>query len=378
MPRKITLESAIVYIKWSLVLSLSWPLPITATKWQIIRFKILAVLSHINIVCFLVPLLILIQDCSDQRVVCIQSYPLICGCFHFWMSVGICHIQYKRFQSLIAEMESYCKHATDYEKTVLQQYVDRCATFYAVVMISFYSTTCVAISAPLFTSAPFPTYAKYPFDVNYQPLKTIIYAQQSLSGLQFSSMLCVSLLVALLLWFTTARFDILCNELRKALTVYELIQCIQKHQQLLRYANDVIENVRFLVLTVVGANAISVICTGAIFATRQPLIINVQFFLMTVISFCDVFTCCWPADSLLTASSDIAQATYESLWYYHNTDKQKNLIFILLKCRKPVILTVGCFIPILSLRYFSSYLSTGFSYMTTLHMMMTENNTNEV
>ncbi|XP_067212042.1 odorant receptor 49b-like isoform X2 [Linepithema humile] len=299
MSRKITLESVIVYIKWSLFPSLSWPLPITATKWQIIRFKILAVLSHINVVCLLVPLLIFIQDCSGQRVICIQTYPFICGCFHFWTSVGVCHIQYKRFQ-------------------------------------------------------------------------------QSLAGLQFSSMLCVSLLVALLLWFTTARFDILCNELRKASTVYELIQCIQKHQHLLRYANDVIENVRFVVLSVVGTNAVSVICTGAIFATRQPLIINLEFFMMTAMSFCDVFACCWPADSLLTASSDIAQATYESLWYYHNTDKQKNLIFILLKCRKPVILTVGCFIPILSLRYFSSYVSTGFSYMTTLHIMMTENNTNEV
>jgi len=137
-------------------------------------------------------------------------------------------------QSVIAEMENYCKHAKDNEKTVLQQYVNRCATFYAVMIIGFYSGTFGVICSTPFTSDTFPTYAKYPFDVYYQPLKTIIYLQQSVVGIQFSSMLCISVLVALLLWFTTARFDILCTELRNVLTVYELIRCIQKHQQLLR------------------------------------------------------------------------------------------------------------------------------------------------
>lgn len=137
-------------------------------------------------------------------------------------------------QSVIAEMESYCKRAKDSEKAVLQQYVDRCATFYAAIVTWFYSTAVQVICSPPLSSEPFPTYAKYPFDVDSQPLKTIIYVQQSSVGLQLSSILCVNVLVALLLWFTTARFDILSNELRKVSTVNELIQCIQTHQQLLR------------------------------------------------------------------------------------------------------------------------------------------------
>lgn len=131
-------------------------------------------------------------------------------------------------------MESFCKNAKDNEKIILQQYIDRCAPVYGIIIVISYFTTFVAVCHPLYTADSFPTYAKYPFDINYQPLKTIIYVNQSVVGFQFSSMLCVSGIVALLLWFTTARFEMLCNELRKVSTVYELRQCIQTHQQLLQ------------------------------------------------------------------------------------------------------------------------------------------------
>lgn len=138
-------------------------------------------------------------------------------------------------QLLIAEIESYSKHAIGYEKDILQQYVDRYAMFYAANAMWFYLTAFAVMCSPPFLSDPFPTYAKYPFNVNYQPLKTIIYVQQSSVGIQMASILCINVLIALLLWFASARFDMLCNELRMISNVYELTQCIRKHQQVLRH-----------------------------------------------------------------------------------------------------------------------------------------------
>lgn len=135
-------------------------------------------------------------------------------------------------------MESHCKHAKGYEKDILQQYVDRYAMFYAVITTWFFLSAFVIICSPLFLADTFPTHAKYLFNVEHQPLKTIIFIQQSYTGIQISSQLCNNVFIALLLWYTTAKFDMLCNELRTISNIYELILCIQRHQQTLRYNNE--------------------------------------------------------------------------------------------------------------------------------------------
>ncbi|EFN74036.1 hypothetical protein EAG_14620 [Camponotus floridanus] len=292
MSRKLTLENVITFTKLSLVISLSWPLPATATKRQVVRFRLLRFLTYMNIWCLFVPLSMTLQDWSDHSDICIKSIPLIAGSAQAFIEMWICHGQHKHLQLLIAEMESYCKHAIGYEKDILQQYVDRYAMFYATAAMWFYLTAFAVVCSPPFSSDTFPTYAKYPFNVNYQPLKTVIYVQQSTVGIQMASVLCINILIALLLWFASAR-----------------------------YANDVTHSVRFLVLTIVGCSAAAILFVGL---------------------------------TLVSLSSNIALAAYESLWYSRNVYMQKNLLLILLRCQKPVAVTVTCIIPVLSLRYFGS------------------------
>jgi len=86
---------------------------------------------------------------------------------------------------------------------------------------------------PYVTNQTFPTLAEYPFDVFYQPLKTIIYIQQSISGIIIAGQLCTNILMGLLLWFASARFEILIEELEKVTNIYEVYKCIKKHQELL-------------------------------------------------------------------------------------------------------------------------------------------------
>ncbi|CAL1679893.1 unnamed protein product [Lasius platythorax] len=378
MLRKLTTENVIAFTKLSLIISLSWPLPATATKQQVVRFRVLRFLTYVNIWSLIVPLLMTLQDWNNRPDICVKSIPLIAGSSQAFIEMWLCHGQHKHLQLLIGEMESYCKHATGYEKNILQQYVDKYAIFYAATAMWLYLTAFAVICSPPFLSDPFPTYAKYPFNVNYQPLKTIIYVHQSSVGIQISSILCITLLIALLLWFASARFDMLCNELRKISNVYELTQCIRKHQQVLRYANDVTHTVRFLILTIVGGSAAAVLFVGLVLVSQQPLILKVQFCTLIFTCLSQVFMCCWPANNLLIASSNVALAAYESLWYSRNVYMQKNLLPILLRCQKPVAVTVTCIIPILSLNYFGSYISTAFSYFTTLRVMFEENGANKV
>ncbi|XP_032674586.1 uncharacterized protein LOC116845692 [Odontomachus brunneus] len=200
---------------------------------------------------------------------------------------------------LIIEMESHCKHAKGYEKDILQQYVDRYAILYAAIIIWFFLSAFVTICNPLFSADTFPTHAKYPFNIQHQPLKTIIFVQQSYTGIQIASQLCNNVFTALLLWYATAKFDILSNKLRAISNIYELILCIHRHQQTLRYASDVTYAVRFLVLTTVGCSAMGLLFSGIIFISRQPVLIKMQFLLLSFICLFEVFICCWPANNLL-------------------------------------------------------------------------------
>lgn len=98
MSRKLTLENVITFTKLTLVISFSWPLPATAAKRQIVRFKLLRFLTYVNIWCLFVPLFMTLQDWNDRPDICIKSIPLIAGCVQAFIEMSICHRQHKHFQ----------------------------------------------------------------------------------------------------------------------------------------------------------------------------------------------------------------------------------------------------------------------------------------
>jgi len=120
-----------------------------------------------------------------------------------------------------------------HEEVVIQRYIDKCVVFHGISMILYYLVILgIIIVLPPVMHQPFPTLAEYPFDVSYQPLKTLIFMQQSMTGILMAGQLCTNIFVTLLLWFATARFEILIEELRDVTNVYQLFKCIKKHQEL--------------------------------------------------------------------------------------------------------------------------------------------------
>lgn len=53
-------------------------------------------------------------------------------------------------------------------------------------------------------------------------------------------------------------------------------------------------------------------------------------------------------------SSNIAHAAYDSLWYNQKISLWKSLLYVVLRCHKPVILSVPCMLPTFSLNYYAS------------------------
>lgn len=139
------------------------------------------------------------------------------------------------FQRLIKEIKFCCENANSYERQVFQGYVKNYAIFYGISAIWFYWCALIVVVGTLFISDPFPTNAEYPFPVDFEPVKSIVFVQQALVGFQCSAHLCINIFCALLLLFAAARFEILMNELRAVENIESLIKCIEKYYAVRRY-----------------------------------------------------------------------------------------------------------------------------------------------
>lgn len=140
-----------------------------------------------------------------------------------------------KFQYLISEMEHNFECAKPHEKMIYQRYVDKCAMFYAGSTVTVFLGASVAIFAPLIAADKiFPTDAKYPFDVEHEPVRTIIYLNQFVVIWQCFSIVCLCSFVGLLIWFAAVRFEILSQEFRAVTDTYGITVCVRQHIKLLR------------------------------------------------------------------------------------------------------------------------------------------------
>ncbi|XP_018313755.1 uncharacterized protein [Mycetomoellerius zeteki] len=272
--------------------------------------------------------------------------------------------------SVTFEMENFCELLKPCEEAILQRYINKCVYFYGGSMFWIYLSAVFIMSGPLTLDQPFPTNAEYPFNVYHQPLRSIIFIQQTIACVQGAAQLCMNIFMALLIWFTSARLEILIGKLQRITNISELKKCIQEHQNLLKYAEEVTILIRPIALSTVSFSTIALIIVGLILLTDQPLSMKIQCVGIMFSGLSVVFMYTWPAEHLIHISDEIGQAVFDMEWYQQPVALRKTLQIIMLRAQKPVIISVPCVMPALSLKYYASYLSTIFSYFTTLRVTM--------
>ncbi|KAM0726078.1 Odorant receptor 22c [Formica fusca] len=150
----------------------------------------------------------------------------------------------------------------------------------------------------------------------------------------------------------------------------ELIKYVQEHYTLLRYAEEVGLAIRYIALLCVTFSIGAVIFGYLTFMSNQPWSVKFTFLMISLAGFIELYMYAWPADYVMSMSSEIAPAVYDSLWYNNDLTMQKLLINIILRSQHPVTISVPCALPSLSMKYYTSYVSTVFSYMAAVRIMM--------
>ncbi|XP_043497775.1 uncharacterized protein LOC122521260 [Polistes fuscatus] len=214
------------------------------------------------------------------------------------------------FQSLLLDLENSCKTDINGEKIILERFIDKCKYVYVIYMSLCYLTAIIVICSPLYTTQKFPTTAKYPFVVDYSPIREIIFLHQSLVGLQVSAGMCIDCKLAALLWYVVAKFEVLSKDIREFKNMEKLNACIMRHQEVLRYAAETKDVILYLVLTTILTTTMGIIFAGLnivdvslktllLTYSQQPLAVKVQYVFVVFVASAELFIYVWPADNLI-------------------------------------------------------------------------------
>ncbi|CAL1679890.1 unnamed protein product [Lasius platythorax] len=329
-------------------------------------------LSIILAICSQVSLIYTIMN-LDDFVALVELIFFLSSVTH---GIGNCifhRIHRHRIQYITFEMIHFSELIEPHEDVIIQRYIDKCIIFYGSCLLVLY--LCWAAAAfiiPFIMNQPFPIPIEYPFNVYYQPLKTIIYIHHVVVGLHLTAQICTNTFMSLLLWFASARFEILTEELRKTTDVYHLAKCIRKHQYLLKYATEVTLAARPFAFTTVCCSTTCTIITCLLLLTNDSSAMIYQYFGFIISGLSEVFMYTWPAEYLIYRSQDVAHAVFDTPWYDQSIEIRKCLQIIIRRSQEPVTVAIACIMPTLSFSYFASYCSTIVSYFTTLRIFLND------
>lgn len=127
------------------------------------------------------------------------------------------------------------EEANQYEREVFYKYIAKCSMFYGSSVILINATGFLFVLGPLFSLIDFPLEVEYPFEINYTPVKIIIYLHQSFVLFHCTAHASLGIFGALLIWFSVARFECLAMEFKETLDVQTMIVCIKKQLSVRRY-----------------------------------------------------------------------------------------------------------------------------------------------
>ncbi|XP_076656699.1 uncharacterized protein LOC143361300 isoform X3 [Halictus rubicundus] len=364
-------EKAMAFVRLSIGLTCGWPLPSVATRAQVLCYRIFKVSSAISALGLFLPVLyaaiLHVSDATNFT----KAIVMALACIQVVTQILITGIQHDRCQRIVEDITVSLKNAKSYERNVYQRYVDTYYKFYGLTVMWYYMSATVVIVGSIFLPQPFPTISEYPFRVDYEPVRIVVFLHQAIVGFQCSASVSMNMFAALLLLNAAARYEMLMTDLREATSVDALIACVKKYHAVSRFAKDVIDGAQSIAVTTVILSSMKIVLCGLNIIGRTTFLVKLQFMALSWTALMEVFMCALPADRLINMSTNAVRSVYESTWYNQVLGVQKTVLRILVP-QEPVVISFRCIIPRLSLEYYCSYISNSVSLFTALRMVLGE------
>ncbi|XP_058798589.1 uncharacterized protein LOC131668436 [Phymastichus coffea] len=363
------LKLALHFTKYSITLLCCWP-PRNPSKLQHFIFELSWWLMFISSLCLLFPLINAVYIYKNNSGIMTKSICLSCAVSQCTLKTLLCRIRRTKLQKLLEEMEDFVDYPSELDRKILEKYISQCTMLHVGVVIWAYLTSISFIIGPFLNSQPFPTDAVYPFSVDNTFVRILVYCHQSLVGLQTSAAVLLDCLVAVLLWFISARFEALAISIHKYNSFDEIKIHIEHYQRLLRYTNDIKETIDLFIFATILTSAGGMLFGAIQLAVDQPLAIKVQYAVVVVTGSVGLFICSWAADTLLQLGYLIGINIFQTNWYAMERKSKLCLMYLIAQSQHPITIKANHILPALSLQFFSQFLITSFKFFTSMRIMM--------
>ncbi|KAG8034963.1 hypothetical protein G9C98_008039 [Cotesia typhae] len=362
-------EAAVHFTKMNVYLVSSWPLSNSVSRLSRIWFNIRWWTAFISILLLFLPLTNGIFVYQNDLLVMVKAVCLSSASAQALLKLLVCRFQSDRLQFLHQEMEIFIKNANPLEKKCLQKYIEKSGFFHIFLSFGVWAVCMAYIVEPVYLSNPYPTDTAYPFLVKSEPLRIALYLQQIIALFFIGAAVTIDLQVATLLWFTCVKFEVLGHHFREVSSERQLIACIKKHQQVLWYAKEVKYAVQYITLATIATTTIGVICGCLALISHQPFSVKLRVANIVANAGFELFIYAWPADNLIQVSQAISWNVYNSKWIKGSIDMIRTTTTVIRRSQLPTTISIRGVMPYLCLQYYTSFLSTTFSYFTTLRVV---------
>ncbi|XP_068912914.1 odorant receptor Or1-like [Tenebrio molitor] len=277
------------------------------------------------------------------------------------------------FQPKNAKQKILIEPNLSFWKTIFRAYWgNACCTLFLWAVFPIIDNTVKEFRLPLLVW--------YPYNTKISPLYEITYIYQIICC-YFICIINISVdtLIAALNMYIGAQCDILCDDLRNIddysknssvdIVNERWINCIMHHKEILRFSENSHRFFNWIVLIQFFTSAVSIGLTMFQLTVVIPFtseFYSFFFYLMSVTV--EIFMYCWFGNEVEIKSSNIPYATFESNWIDATEETKKNILFFVLRCKKPIKMS-ALNLFYLSLDTFMKILRTSWSYFAVLHQV---------
>ncbi|KAF3054642.1 Odorant receptor 379, partial [Nylanderia fulva] len=212
----------------------TWPPESTAGKREIFIRDLGWTLAILNVLSSFPPLILGAWYSRNNIIPMMKSLSELTALMEVLFNLILCRIGRSQLQELLAKLKNFFKHSELHERHIIQKYINRYSGFYAFVGISYIMAAITFSCGPLFLSINLPMEsAWYPFSTETPYTRCILYVMQVFAILQTGFCITVDFMIAMFFWYSSARLEMLAQELQQITHENDLKTCIQKHQEII-------------------------------------------------------------------------------------------------------------------------------------------------
>ncbi|XP_015185284.1 PREDICTED: odorant receptor 4-like [Polistes dominula] len=220
-----------------------------------------------------------------------------------------------------------------------------------------------------------------PFDATKSPIYELVNVVQFLQEFMAASMssMLSAILVTLIL-HVDGQVEIICRQLSNiSSTIRNGESCnkilklsIYKHQRIIAFTDNIENIFTYIALIQFLSNTLVICSLGFLIVTsldsQKKAVILAKTVPYYVLANLEAFALCYAGEYLTSKSADIERAAYHLTWYELNPKESRFLLLLMVRSRKPFVITAGKFMN-LSLEVFASMLKASGSYVSVLYAM---------